>query len=44
MAQGNESLCLLVFNLFGILCVVYSCQSLYYLHYDYYELTGYDRT
>lgn len=38
MAQGNESLCLLIFNLFGILCVVYSCQNMYYLHYDYYGL------
>jgi hypothetical protein len=35
MAQGNESLCLLIFNLFGILCVVYSCQALYNLHYDF---------
>jgi hypothetical protein len=43
MAQGNESLCLLVFNLFGILCVCYSCQSLYYLHYDYYGLPQQDQ-
>ena len=31
MAQGNESLCLLVFHLFGLLCVVYSCIGLYNL-------------
>lgn len=32
-----------MFNLFAIVCVSYSCQSLYYLHFDYFELSILDR-
>lgn len=39
MAQGNESLCLLVFHCFGILCVVYSCVGLYNLTTEFIKLT-----
>lgn len=44
MSQGNEGLCLLVFNLFAIVCVSYCCESLYYLHFEYYELTDSERS
>ena len=29
MAQDNEQICLLAFNVFGLICVIYSCMNIY---------------
>ena len=29
MAQDNESVCLLAFNVFGVVCIVYSSMGIY---------------
>ena len=39
MALGNEQLCLLVFNIFAILCVVYSCIAIFNISNSYNELS-----
>lgn len=38
MAQDNEQVCLLAFNIFSFICILYSCKSIYDLQLRYYNL------
>lgn len=42
MAQDNEQVCLLAFNVFGLVCVLYSCMGIYDLQKTYREMPADD--
>jgi len=38
MARDNEQVCMLAFNLFSFVCIIYSCYAIYEMQYKYYHL------
>ena len=43
MAQDNEQICLLAFNVFGLICILYSCIGIYDLQQQYRKLELYEQ-
>jgi hypothetical protein len=44
MAENNEALCCMAFNIFGIACIVYCSSSLYNLSTNFYKLGQEDQS
>jgi hypothetical protein len=38
MAQDNEQVCLLAFNIFSFVCILYSCQGIYLIYESYMKI------
>lgn len=43
MAQDNEQICLLAFNVFGLICILYSCIGIYDLTNEYRKLEDFEK-